>query len=765
MRGIPWWPVLGGALLLAAGLVAAHRTLPEWRADPGARAGRATKVQRDLAAVGGELQEARLSLSGAPAGEGYERAFHALGPGAAGYLTGIGGAVWYRVSGHLAVQGAGSGAFDADLAPDGSYRGFTWYPGGMLPLGAVEDGVRQRRDAFGAELERLLAGATPLGPARSYVENNVPIFVSPLVTGIGRPAESILRIQPLNGVTLKRQIADPAIPLGTSSEATLQRLLTKLLPSFASICLVLPLFGWLLHKRRLDFRIGLGLAALAVFSSVLTGPAGEAMTAETILRLGAGLVAVAYLVAQWAVAESFLRDTVPDFTTSLDSLAAGRLGPRAGRALLAGLGAGAALEGLALLLFSAAVAAAPSAYPTRPSFSVPFFRLTGNAFYEGAAQVSALVLLVALLRSILPRKWADPAGGLAAALLFSLSVPLAPWGAALAVAIGASVAGLLILRRFGFASLLAAATAAPLFRDTFASAHLLSGNLPSFVLAAGALGALLALGVAGLLRTGRDEEGRVAAPGYLKRLEAERRVKYEMDLLSRMQLALLPEKAPEVSGLRIAFRSALATEAGGDLYDFRVDRGGSLWVAAGDVSGHGYSCGIQGAMVKAALLSLVKAGRRPGEILGEIDEVLRAAGRTRLFTTLALARIDPATGEGVWANAGHPFPFLVVEGACRELSSPGLPLGQGPPRVYPDIPFEVPPRGVLVFASDGLFEGVNPFDEPYGYDRPRTVLSSTGLWRRPADGIVEALFSDWRRHVGEGAPADDTTVVVLKRAG
>ena len=38
----------------------------------------------------------------------------------------------------------------------------------------------------------------------------------------------------------------------------------------------------------------------------------------------------------------------------------------------------------------------------------------------------------------------------------------------------------------------------------------------------------------------------MAAPGYLQRLESERRVKFEMDLLSRMQLALLPQAPPDV---------------------------------------------------------------------------------------------------------------------------------------------------------------------------------------------------------------------------
>ncbi len=236
-----------------------------------------------------------------------------------------------------------------------------------------------------------------------------------------------------------------------------------------------------------------------------------------------------------------------------------------------------------------------------------------------------------------------------------------------------------------------------------------------------------------------------------------------MDLLSRMQLALLPERPPEVPGLEIAVRTELATEAGGDLYHFLPDGAGRLWIAAGDVSGHGYSCGLQQAMTMAALASLVKAERAPSEVLGEVDRVLRMGRSERLFTTLALIRLDPRTGEGLLANAGHPYPLLVREGRCTEVPAPGLPLGQGPERVYADVPVALPPGGLLVLASDGLFEGPDRFDVSYGFERPRAVLEGAGLWRRPAEAIVEALFADWRRHVGEGPPSDDTTVLVVKR--
>jgi serine phosphatase RsbU (regulator of sigma subunit) len=74
----------------------------------------------------------------------------------------------------------------------------------------------------------------------------------------------------------------------------------------------------------------------------------------------------------------------------------------------------------------------------------------------------------------------------------------------------------------------------------------------------------------------------------------------------------------------------------------------------------------------------------------------------------------------------------------------------------------VPPGGALVFCSDGLFEGTDPRDNAYGYDRPRELLRALG--DRSAAEILEALFAGWRKHLAtDGPPADDTTVLVVKR--
>jgi sigma-B regulation protein RsbU (phosphoserine phosphatase) len=113
------------------------------------------------------------------------------------------------------------------------------------------------------------------------------------------------------------------------------------------------------------------------------------------------------------------------------------------------------------------------------------------------------------------------------------------------------------------------------------------------------------------------------------------------------------------------------------------------------------------------------------------------------------------------SNAAYPYPLLAAGGEVQELALSGLPLGQGPPRTYEDYAFRLPPAAVLVFCSDGLFEGADGDGTLYGFDRARKVLRVASA--RDAGKILEALVADWNHHLRGAQPLDDTTVVVLRR--
>ena len=764
---LPRVSLFGGFALLAAGLAAAFAVLPEWRTVPPRPLNAVESARAAMKNAGAALTRPTLVFSARPnLSSDFERAYRRLGPGAREYLESTGGAFAWTVRGAVSVPAGGAGRVEIALSPDGSVQAVDWSPEGSIFEGPDEK-TRTARRAFAGKLEDLVRGdRAKRGEELIYPATNVLVRVQPLATAPGAPAENVQTLES-GGIKLvvARRLRDPEASRHFNAEG-LARRLYRFIPALVVFLAVGVAFGLLLYRRRLGFRIAIFLAALALLYEVLGGVSGEELSAGGFVAFAIGMriFALLYLLALWAVAESLLRDTVPGFTTSLDAFVARRLGPRGGVAILSGLGAGAATVGITLLAFAAsALAAAHGAWPTGPSFAYPLFQTQKGPFYEGTFDAALFVLFVALLRFVLPRKWAGTLGAVLFALYLSSSMPLHPWGASLALCLLYALVFRSVFDAHGLAALLVAAVSSALLRDALVAGRALDGNALAAIATVLPLAAIAAAGVIGWRRPGSEDEGRLDAPEYVRRLESERRVKYEMDLLSRMQLSLLPEKPPSVDGLDLAVKTVLATEAGGDLFDFVIDDADTLWIAAGDVSGHGYSCGIQQAMVMAALASLVKAGRRPSEILVEIDRVLRMGRSGRLFTSVVLLNLDPRTGKGLLANAGHPYPLLLEESGCREIAGSGLPLGQGPKRTYEDIPVELPKGGVLIFASDGLYEGPDLVDVPYGYDRPRDVLTAVSLWRRPAEAIVEALFADWRRHVGDVTPADDTTILVVKR--
>jgi hypothetical protein len=756
-----------GALLLAAGLALARAKLPEWRSGS----------LPDRQALGREYSSiaAHCGLRLVGAGPRFavvessrRRRFSkdlAVTSAVPSAMVAI------RVTQEAVTTLAGATAaqtltvwFDADARP----QAIDWQPsraqGALLAVRIAKTPPGVRAETLAAA---LLAPGESLGPP-------VQLFVA------GTPV-SLFSIAPIAGSTLPRQHVTAAAlgvlvdasrnpgdaaaiasewdridPLAGSVEALLRQ---------ATLLVLAGLFCILAIRRRLGLRNAAWLAAitgLALLPSALRQPSPlDAVNAVVAL-----LVASGWLAVLWSAAESRWRAADPRFDATFDLLLAGRLTRRAGGALLTGVGLGAAVSGLALAAYAAA-ATLPGAQTYALSVDLPLFDGVAGPLASAVTGAAVVALLLAYGRRISRRRWVPYAAAVAAALAVS-PIQLRPWP--LELAGNVLVAGALVAAAElgGPTALLAAALASRLLPAAIFSGMHLSWLAGGFAIAVAVIAVLLVAGTAGALREGGPEEGLAPPPKFMLRLERERRLEVEMELLARMQLGLLPSRLPHIPGWEIAASSLLADRAGGDLYDFVRDRDGHWWIAAGDVAGHGFSCAIAQAMVKAALASLLGGdGRSPAAVLAETDRVLRTAAAARSFTSLALLRLDPATGEALFANAGHPYPLLAELGKpAREVALPGLPLGQGPPRAYADLPLALAPGAILALCSDGLFEALaagRGGGAPYGYERPLRLLGE--LAGRPSAEVLAGLLEDWRRFRGPGAPDDDTTIVVLRRLG
>ena len=771
-----------GALVFAGGVALARAWLPEWLAgELPSRQFFANRYRQIAQQAGIRLPSAEPHVAFVGRGEDLEKLdehiVDRLGPDRA---AAVGAGLLIEVKQTAALPKAGAQARELGIRflPSGDPVVLRWADQAEI----FKDAVKKKPAPSAAEQDRfsqiLLRPGERFGPASKGVagaktsgvtvgqENKGATFKDPdellgvlyPVVGSDPPQHVVVTALPGGALRVTRKPSDVGAKNGDEG-LPIAGLLLQALPLICGSVAVIVLFFLLLGRRRIGFVNG-GLLAAVVFAAAAVSTLFASPSLLGVLELiGAVFLALwAFLV--WSTSESYLRSLQPGLTLGLDALRTGRLGPRGGRALLYGVAAGACLAGMRLAVLALA-SHLPHAWPKNGSFRLPLFGIR-TPFNDGVVLAASVALAMGLAVRFLPARWVPWAAAVGAGLAFPFVACEPPWLQAGAGLIAGGVLVFLFLQAGLAAGLTAGLSTYLLQAAAFSALH--PQWLPfSFAFAAGIPAVLLVLGFVGLGRPPQAELERIKPPAFMKRLEEERRLKYEMDLLARMQLGLLPSKLPEVPGWEIAARSLLATEAGGDLYDFLKDEEGRLWIAAGDVAGHGYSCSISQAMTTAALTSLVGAAKTPAEVLEGVDRVIRR-GSQRNFTSLALVRLDPRTGEALMSNAGHPFPLLLLgaTGAVEEIDLPGLPLGQGPPRKYADLRFEIPPGSSLVFCSDGLFEAADARENQYGYEHPREFLHNLG--DRSAAEILEALFADWRRHLGAEEHQDDTTVVVVKRA-
>ena len=234
-------------------------------------------------------------------------------------------------------------------------------------------------------------------------------------------------------------------------------------------------------------------------------------------------------------------------------------------------------------------------------------------------------------------------------------------------------------------------------------------------------------------------------------------------LSEELQRGLLPPPPPEIPDVRFAatYRPALETaEVGGDWYDV-VHRpgdnatGGVVDVIVGDVEGHdGHAAAL---MARYSTLVRAACCRREDvkAVIEELRELHDSLDGERLVT-VALARIDLATGAATVVSAGHPPPL--VRRATGQVDV--VEVAVGPPVGAPGessgiATLQVEPGATLVMFSDGLLDPHADTDDAY-----RTISSIvSGVDPGQPDELVTALEEYARGH----QPSDDVVVVAANR--
>jgi len=236
----------------------------------------------------------------------------------------------------------------------------------------------------------------------------------------------------------------------------------------------------------------------------------------------------------------------------------------------------------------------------------------------------------------------------------------------------------------------------------------------------------------------------------------------QMRLAGVVQRRMIPEKAPEVTGLDMAAAYIPCFDVGGDLYDFIKLSDSRIVIAIADVIGKGIPAAVMTSMFRGALRAYADAG---GALL--IDQTISRLNRMACsecrdgeFVTLFYAVIDIEKKIISYCNCGHEPTLLFRSENVSELSKGGLVLGVDEKASYETETVDLLENDCLLFYTDGLIDAMDFQGRLWGKER---MLDAAKLCNcDSASVMIQNILGYRRRFVGLSKQVDDTSVVVVK---
>lgn len=234
-----------------------------------------------------------------------------------------------------------------------------------------------------------------------------------------------------------------------------------------------------------------------------------------------------------------------------------------------------------------------------------------------------------------------------------------------------------------------------------------------------------------------------------------------MEDARQIQNSILPRHLPKPGDFEIAARSVAAEIVGGDFYDLIVLDDEVFDVVIADAAGHGLPAALQVRDVFTGLRMAVSREFKLSRTVKRLNSIIHRSRLATKFVSLVLVEVD-LNGTVIYCNAGHPRPVLMhTDGSVSRLDQGGPILGPIPDASYSIGVQCMGPGDLMVLFTDGVTEASPNGDDEYGVER--LIHAVRTVRHRDPAAIVDRVFSDVAEFSRRTPPADDQTVVVVKR--
>jgi serine phosphatase RsbU (regulator of sigma subunit) len=239
----------------------------------------------------------------------------------------------------------------------------------------------------------------------------------------------------------------------------------------------------------------------------------------------------------------------------------------------------------------------------------------------------------------------------------------------------------------------------------------------------------------------------------------------ELALARQIQLSILPEIPPVLPGWEFAATYRAARQVSGDFYDFFEigQEPGRLGMVIADVSDKGIPSAIFMALCRTIIRTTALSGRSPSAALMRANTLILKDSQTNLFLSAFYATLDTASGQLIYANAGHNWPlwYRRDRGDIERLTAKGIILGVMDDVTLEEHRIEVMPGDTLVFYTDGVTEAMDEQGQLFGEDRLRAVVATSADATAPQ--TLAAIVEGLNAFTGDTPQSDDITLFVVKR--
>ncbi len=228
-----------------------------------------------------------------------------------------------------------------------------------------------------------------------------------------------------------------------------------------------------------------------------------------------------------------------------------------------------------------------------------------------------------------------------------------------------------------------------------------------------------------------------------------------------VQRELLPDTTPDLPGWSVWISTEPANDVGGDLVDFLPLTSGRTGLVIGDVSGKGLSAALLMAKLQTIVRTLSAEYDTPSDVVSHTNDAFRRERLPNVFASMIYVEVSDTPGRIRYANAGHPPPFLVHDGAVSTAEKGDAAIGLMAGSAYAERTIDLVTGDLFICYSDGLTEARNEKGEFFGTDRIAGILPL--LTALSAPDIGNGLLNAVRSFAGDIHPHDDLSLVILKR--